>query len=154
MSKMKWQHELVRFHVEFGPDSLFERVKFKMLDVHSLYMDGTHFNQRASERNIPPEVMEKLTHFDANEWTLKTAEVRKDRGKFYNSTWERVVDGKRYWVTIGIGNYITTIVCKETSGVEKCVRGGTYYDFVSKVNRELMDSEELSLVSSSAPVTE
>lgn len=142
MGKIKWKDELVRFHVDYGPTSLFERVRFKMRDVHSLKMDGAHFNSRMSERNIPPEIIDCLTSFDINEWSLKTAEVRKDRGKFYNSTWERVIDGKRYWVTIGIGDFITTIVCKDSSGVDKCIRNGELYDFVEKINRELMAAEK------------
>ena len=28
------RQETVRFHVDFGPPSLFERVRFKMLDVN------------------------------------------------------------------------------------------------------------------------
>ena len=36
----------VRFHIEFGPPSLFERVLFKMKDVQKLYMDGAHFKKR------------------------------------------------------------------------------------------------------------
>ena len=145
MKHRDWQDTLVRFHAEFGPPSLFERVRFKMKSVDKLIMDGSHFNARSSERNIPPEIIEKLQHFDIDDWTLVTAEVRQDRGKFYNFTWERICDGKRYWVTIGIGNFITNIVVKDSSGVEKCVRDGEYYDFVEKVNRELMDSEEISL---------
>lgn len=136
-----WKDDLVRFHVEFGPASLFERVQFKMKDIHKLHMNGPHFIARLNERNIPHEIIEQLSLFDTNEWTLKTAEVRIDRGKFYNSTWERILDGKRYWVTIGLGEVVTTIVCKDSSGTEKCVRSGEYYDFVEKVNRELMEVE-------------
>ena len=133
--------ENVRFHVDFGPSSLFERVVFKMKDVHKLYMDGAHFNKRLSERNIPEYVIEKLKSFDCNEWTLKTAEVRKDRGKFVNSTWEVICCGNPYWVTIGVGNYITTIVLRDSSGMNKCLRNGDYYDFVEAVNRKLMDDD-------------
>lgn len=134
-------YEKVRFHIEFGPESLFERVRFKMKDVHKLYLDGSHFRKRMDERNIPSSVMELLQQFDASIWTLKTAEVRKDRGKFVNSTWEIVLQGERYWVTIGMGNYIKTIVRREASGMDKCVRKGEYYDFVERVNRELIDAE-------------
>ena len=70
-----------------------------------------------------------------------TASVREDRGKFVDSTWEIVIDGVRYWVTIGMGTFIKTIVIKETSGVENCIRSGGYYDFVEKVNRKLIDED-------------
>lgn len=131
-----------RFHIHFGPPSLFERVRFKMRDVHKLYLDGTHFKKRVSERNIPPEILEALLQFDAATWTLQTAEVRTDRGKFVNSTWERIIEGRHYRVTIGMGNYVKTIVNRTTSGMDKCQRSGSLYDFVESVNAELMASEK------------
>ena len=137
----KQSYKRIRFHVEFGPPSLFERVRFKMKDVTTLYMDGVHFQTRASERNIPDDIMARLLQFDINEWRVVTASVREDRGKFVDSTWEIVIDGVRYWVTIGMGTFITTIVIKETSGVENCIRSGEYYDFVEQVNRKLMDGD-------------
>lgn len=132
-----------RFHIQFGPPALFERVRFMMKDVHTLYLEGTHYRKRVSERNIPPEILETLLEFDACTWALQTAEVRTDRGKFVNSTWEKVIDGHRYQVTIGIGNYVKTIVDRTTSGMDKCIRSGELYDFVERVNSELMTSEEL-----------
>lgn len=137
----KQSYKRIRFHVEFGPPSLFERVRFKMKDVTTLYMDGVHFQTRASERNIPDDIMARLLQFDINEWRVVTASVREDRGKFVDSTWEIVIDGVRYWVTIGMGTFIKTIVIKETSGVENCIRSGEYYDFVEQVNRKLMNGD-------------
>lgn len=137
----KEKYKRVRFHVEFGPSSLFERVRFKMKDVTTLYMNGTHFQARASERNIPDSIMARLLQFDINEWQVVTASVREDRGKFVDSTWEIVIDGVRYWVTIGMGTFIKTIVTKETSGAENCIRSGEYFDFVEEVNRKLMDED-------------
>lgn len=141
----KSKYTLIRFNIEFGPPSLFERVKFKMKDVTTLYLDGQHFKQRLSERNIPQEVYDKLKSFSADEWQLRTAEVRSDKGKFINSTWEIELNECRYWVTIGLGNFIQTIVVKDTSGVDKCVRSGEFYDFVEQVNRALMDEDLAAL---------
>ena len=141
MGNYKEDYKRVRFHIEFGPTSLFERVKYKMRDVRKLYLNGTHFEERMTNRNIPENVVRNLEHFDINEWDLVTASVRSDRGKFVDSTWEVCVDDLRYWVTIGMGNYVRTIVVKDSSGVEKCVRGGDFYEFVERVNRELMDAE-------------
>lgn len=131
----------VRFHVEFGPPSLFERVRYKMQNVTKLYLEGAHFTKRVQEREIPRNVMDELLQFDIDTWSLKTAEVREDRGKFVNSTWEKVIDGVPYWVTIGMGNYIKTIVIRTSSGMDKCVRNGEFYDFVEQVNRGLMDED-------------
>lgn len=135
------KYKKIRFNVEFWPPSLFERVRYKMRDVTELYMDGTHFQARLNEREIPNTIIERLRHFDITEWTLRTAEVREDRGKFVNSTWEIEEEGIRYWVSIGLGNYITTIVEKDSSGVGKCSCCGAYYDFVERINRELMDAD-------------
>ena len=137
-----WKNDLVRFHVKFGPESLFERVMFKMKDVHTLHMDGPHFKERMKQRNIPDAIYEKLNNFDIAEWTLKTVEVRKDRGKFYNSTCEYVYDNKKYWVSIGLGDVVETIVVKDSSGVDKCIRSGELFDFVERVNKELMEAED------------
>ena len=141
MPQRAWKTELVRFHVEFGPSSLFERVQYKMKDVHELYLGGPHFNAKKSERNVPQEVLDHINHFDTSEWKLVTAEVRPDRGKFYNSTWEYQYDGIAYWLTIGIGQCVVTIVKKDSSGIEKCITAGELYDYVEKVNRELMDND-------------
>ncbi len=113
-----------------------------MKDVHSLRLTGSHFNARMNQRIIPNEIYEKLNNFDISEWTLKTVEVRKDRGKFYNSTWEYIFDNRKYWVTIGLGDVVETIVIKESSGVDKCIQNGELYDFVERVNRELMEAEQ------------
>lgn len=137
----KVDYKTARFHIEFGPKSLFDRVRFKMKDEHKLYLEGTHFKQRLGERDIPEEIVQALCDFDANTWTLCTAEVRTDRGKFVNSTWERILNGHRYQVTIGMGNYIKTIVDRTTSGVEKCIRAGELYDMVAEVNAGLMRAE-------------
>lgn len=141
----KAKYKKIRFNAEFGPPSLFERVRYKMGDVTELYMDGEHFKARLSERDIPDAVIERLRHFNIAEWILRTAEVREDRGKFVDSTWEVEEKGIRYWVSIGLGNYITTIVKKDSSGIEKSIRSGVYYDFVEQVNRELMNADIASI---------
>ena len=110
-------------------------------ELIDLYLDGTHYKKRLSERDIPPDILEALLDFDASTWTLQTAEVRTDRGKFVNSTWEKVINGHHYWVTIGIGNYVKTIVDRTTSGMDKCIRSGELFDYVESVNAQLMADE-------------
>ena len=133
----------VRFHIRFGLSSLFERVRFKMKDSHKLYLNRSHYQKRMLESNNPPEILEALLDFDASTRELQTAEVRTDRGKLVNSTWEKIIDGHHYCqVTIGIGNYVKTIVDRTTSGMDKCVRSGELYDFVERVNSKLMSEEK------------
>lgn len=131
-----------RFYVEYGPNSLFERVKFKMQDVHELNLEGPHFKMRLRERSIPQEILESLRNFDEDTWALKTVEVRTDKGKFVSSTWEKSVAGHRYQITIGIGNIVETIVEKDSSGAGKCVQNGELYDMVEMVNKNLMAAEK------------
>ena len=57
MGNYKEDYKRVRFHIEFGPTSLFERVKYKMRDVRKLYLNGTHFEERMTNRNIPENVV-------------------------------------------------------------------------------------------------
>ena len=137
------KYKRVRFHIEFGPQSLFERVKLKMKNVSRLYMDGAHLQTRIKERNISEDILKQLKEFNINEWKLVTASVDRDSGKFVDSTWEILIDNTRYWITIGMGTYVKTIVIKETSGIDKCVQSGEYYDFVDEVNKKLMEKESL-----------
>lgn len=132
-----------RFHIDYGPSSLFARVLFKMKGVEKLKMHSTHFNMRLEDRNINENVMEQLKKFDINKWRLVTVEVRDDKGKFINSTWERIIDGTRYWITIGFNNTIQTIVIKSSYGKDKCVTSGELYNYVARVNKELMESERI-----------
>ena len=113
-----------------------------MKDSHKLYLNRSHYQKRLLERSIPPEILEALLDFDASTRELQTAEVRTDRGKLVNSTWEKIIDGHHYQVTIGIGNYVKTIVDRTTSGMDKCVRSGELYDFVERVNSKLMSEEK------------
>lgn len=58
--------------------------------------------------------------------------------------WEYQFDGKRYWLTIGLGNVIEIIVEKNSSGIEKCIQSVEIYNFVDDVNRKLMLEEAKS----------
>ena len=137
-----YKRKTARFHVDLGPDSLFQRVRFKMKDVTELNLKGAHFNERLSNRSIPEGVVLALRLFDISEWRLITAEVRVDRGKFVSSTWEKIIDGQQYQVTIGLGSFAETILNKTSSGMAKCVQSGELYDFVSRVNEQLMQLEQ------------
>lgn len=77
-----------------------------------------------------------------NEWSLVTAEVRNDKGKFVNSTWGKINESKKYWITIGFGDVIQTIVIKENKELGfEFIKEGELYEFVSKVNQRLMSQE-------------
>lgn len=135
---MSTRFEKARFHIDFGPKSLFDRVSYKMKNVVMLNIDSIHYNERVSERKIPQEVMDRIAIFSVSDWRLVACEVRIDKGKFVNSTWEIVVDGKRYWITIGFNNTVETIVQKNSSGTDGITKTGELYDYVDKVNSELM----------------
>ncbi|MDB8804803.1 hypothetical protein [Romboutsia sp. 1001216sp1] len=132
--------EKSRFHIDFGPVSLFERVNFKMKDTHTLSFT-THCMNRCIERNIPKNIIEEIKKFNTQNWKLVTSEVRNDKGKFINSTWEKVIHEKKYWITIGFNDVVQTVVIKDGKGTDKAIRNGELYNFVDKVNKELMLQE-------------
>lgn len=129
--------EVARFRFESGPKELFDRVLYKMKDQHML-LYSEHFQKRAVDRKIPMEVIRKVEKFDCEDWSLIMAEVRVDKYKFVNSTWEMLYENNRYWITIGFGNNVQTIVRKTSSGLEEIFQSGEIYDNVKQVNRELM----------------
>lgn len=130
--------ETARFHVSFGPDSLFRRVEYIMARAEGLSLAGNHFQRRWRERNIPTEVVRRIESFRQEDWQLVSCEVRVDKGKFVNSTWETVWNNQAYWITIGFGNLVQTVVAKDGSGLTDIVKDGRLYDYVEQVNRELM----------------
>ncbi|QOR65104.1 hypothetical protein IM538_14830 [Cytobacillus suaedae] len=131
-----------RFHVLYGPEALFERVKFKFQGEHSLKLHGKHYKDRVEQRSISKLVIEQLHTFNLDEWNLVTVEVRNDTGKFVNSTWERVIQKEKYWITIGFGDVVQTIVKKDSEGLGfDYIKSGPIFNFVSEVNQALMLDE-------------
>jgi len=146
---MKFQK--TRFHIDFGPQSLFSRIRIKMADVTEVKTHGRHFAARCIERSIPNQVLEKIKNFSCKEWSLKTCEVRNDTGKFVNSTWELELNGEVFWLTIGFGNVAETIIRKDSSGTGGVVVDGEIYDFVDSVNTDLMiQDHQGSMITSKA----
>ena len=144
-----FKFERARFHVNTGPTSLFERVKFIMRGNRPVKIDGPHFTMRVKERHIPSEVVEMVASFNASDWSVVSAEVRVDKGKFVASSWGREYNGHYYVVIIGLGDiaetiYDTDLPCpKFRPGRLKnfLENRSPFYDFVEKVNQELMDAE-------------
>lgn len=133
--------EKSRFYIEFGPDSLFERVNFKMKDIQTLNLT-THCINRCVERKIPRQIIEDMKVFNIKDWKLVTCEIRNDKGKFINSTWEKIINENRYWITIGFNSVVQTVVIKDGKGIDKVIRSGEIYNFVDEVNKELMLQEK------------
>ena len=144
-----FKFERARFHIDTGPASLFERVRFIMRGVHSVKVDGPHFTMRVKERRIPSEVVEMVASFNASDWSVVSAEVRADKGKFVASSWGREYNGRYYVVIIGLGDlaetiYDTDLPCPKflPGRLQNFLENHSlFYDFVEKVNRELMDAE-------------
>jgi len=79
---MATRFQKARFHVASGPQSLFDRVRFKMQSKRTLRVHASHLARRAAERSAP---LAAIAIFGPAEWELVTAEVRVDSGKFVNS---------------------------------------------------------------------
>ncbi|WP_406259841.1 hypothetical protein [Streptomyces nigra] len=96
--------------------------------------------ERLDQRGAP---LDTLTRFDPESWELVSAEVRTDTGKWVKSTW-RVRTGEHFWwVVIGLGNALVTVidVDAQRKGMgEGIVTGGPLYAYVAAVNATLMRS--------------
>jgi hypothetical protein len=138
---MSYEKETARFHVETGPASLFERVRF-IMDGKDLKLHGDHFNERADERSVPIGEVDEL---DAEKWEAMLAEVNVDSGKFVSSSWRRTIDGTTWWIVIGLHNTVMTVFESDSKKLgSQVVRGGDLYEHTRKVNRRLMQQETQS----------
>lgn len=143
-------HE-ARFHVDFGPASLFDRVRFVMGTPRALRLHAAHLRERAAERNAP---LELLSRFDPVRWRLLQATARIDTGKFVSSTWSVATPGGTWWVVVGLGDTIlsTYDVLPGRSGRSgETVESGPLYEFVESVNRRLMEEERPAAVRGCGP---
>ena len=130
------------FHVEYGPDVLFERVRYVMGKKAGGARPTKHFMRRAEERGVPRAVLDAVADFRAAEWDLVSCGARTDKGKFVKSVWKRHFDDGEYWLAIGLAEGAMTVIRKDGgSGKEGAVRGGELYEFVRQVNQALMDED-------------
>ncbi|WP_407111534.1 hypothetical protein ACE1N8_30720 [Streptomyces sp. DSM 116494] len=130
--------QTARFHTESGPDSLFTRVRYILSEPVQLKAHGTHVSERLEQRGA---TFETLTRFDPGSWELVSAEVRTDTGKWVKSTWRVRADERFWWVVVGLGNALVTVidVDPQRRGTGKAiVTGGLLYARVDAVNQELM----------------
>ncbi len=131
------------FHIAYGPETLFERVRFKMNEPHDIKF-SEHAVSRAIEREISEMTLNKIRDFKVDEWNLKMASVSAVSFKFVDSTWERKISGSNIWVVIGLYATVESVYNQDDRswGMNKAVRrGDPLYNQVDKVNRELMDKE-------------
>lgn len=134
--------KMASFHVEYGPDILFERVRYVMGKKAGGARPTKHFMKRAEERGIPRAVLDAVADFRAADWELVSCGVRIDKGKFVKSVWKRHFDDGEYWLAIGLAEGAMTVIRKDGgSGMEGAVRNGELYEFVRRVNQALMDEE-------------
>lgn len=142
VGEMPPKFETRRFHVLSGPPSLFERVRFKVLSDRQILKPGGHAKSRQVEHSIPAWILESFS----GGWMVILAEVRVDSGKFVKSTWRKVVGREAFWLVIGYNPHVVTIYKSGLGKVamsEIIVTEGEFYDFVSKVNRDLMNEERV-----------
>lgn len=131
-----------RFHIKYGPKSLFYRVQYVMKDVKQLKLHSTHFKNRKKQREIDDNILEEINNFNSDDWNLITAEIRNDKGKFINSTWEKEFIDEKIWIVIGFNNVVETVIIKESDGLGyNYIKKGKLYKKVQKVNQKLMNNE-------------
>jgi hypothetical protein len=128
------QFETERFHIETGPDALFNRVRTIMDESTELRIDPDHVQQRAAEREAP---LEELKQFDPDRWELKTAEVRTDKCLFVNTAWACKADDRDWWVIIGYDDTAMTVIETDKDGLgHNIVTEGELYNRVKQVNEK------------------
>lgn len=136
---MAYRGKTFRFHIDTGPASLFERVKFIMSKKGKLRFHGNHALKRAIERDAP---IDSMLEFNASDWSLMTAEVDYNKGKFVSSAWQRKIDGRSWWIVIGLNEVVMTVIETDKRGVgDEIIREGAFYTKVEFVNRNLMNKE-------------
>lgn len=131
------------FHVAFGPQALFERVKFKMDEPHDVKFSN-HAVERAIERGISESVISEIRKFDPHKWRLIMASVSPYSYKFVDSTWERIFEGSNVWMVMGLYATIESIYIQTKAdwGMDIAVReNNELYEKVERVNSELMYKE-------------
>ena len=92
------------------------------------------------------------TNFNSADWTLLSAEVRVDKGKFIASAWGRKWKGRNYVIVVGLGDVLETIYDSALpfEDIHACRLGGVSPDypfgrFVEQVNRDLMMTEKAAI---------
>lgn len=140
---MKPNFKDARFHVDYGPTALFERIRFKFQDARELQLHGSHFEMRAQDRAAP---IKNFRHFNPKIWKLVMAEVRTDTGKFVNTTWEVEIAEQLWWVVIGFNDTIMTVIGvnkgRKGSSSPDIIRNGDLHRFVEDVYATLIQNSE------------
>ncbi|MEU7395352.1 MULTISPECIES: hypothetical protein [Streptomyces] len=93
---------------------------------------------RLGQRGAP---LDTVTRFDPGTWQLVSAEVRTDTGKWVKSTWRVRADGRSWWVVVGLGNALVTVIDvdpRRRGRGDGIVTGGHVYAHVDVVNAALM----------------
>ena len=107
-TKRKAPVRTAQFHVIDGPAVLFERVQFKLRQPRVLRFKDPDLQRKAAANGL----IDQLVNFDPREWTLVSAVVREDNGKFIKSGWVRAV-GKRTWFVL-VGFEVIEELCDAT----------------------------------------
>lgn len=129
-------YDTLDFHVDIGPESLFQRVRFK-------FHTPTRLKGRTPYRDpkYGSDLQAALLNFNASDWDLRIVQVRNDSGKFVTTIWRRAFGEECWWIVLGYEGVIQSLFQvegSETGITDKTVRPGQVFDFVAKVNDDLM----------------
>jgi hypothetical protein len=118
------------------------RVRHILREPVRLTARGDHVTERIGQRGAP---VEELLCLDPQSWELVSAEVRTDTGKWVKSTWRVRADGRDWWVVMGLGNVLVTVIDVDPwrrGRGQDVVLEGPLYAKADAVNAELMRGPE------------
>lgn len=98
-----------KFHISFGPQSLFERVKREMVGCTELDINGQYFSQRVRELCISQRVLVAIRNFDIKDWELLSVVIDKDTYKTLSASWARRIRKQYYEIKIGRNDFVENI---------------------------------------------
>lgn len=128
------------FHVDYGPESLFERIGVIFQEEKKLRIQGKHTKNRITNTYISTKILRDIEIFDPCQWRIVETEVRNDTGKLVNTTWEKEIEDEKIRIIIGFRDTVKSIeIDKEFKLFQKpIVKDGYVYNHVDRMNLKML----------------
>lgn len=136
-SKLAW------FNALEGPEELFRRVRFIMEPKGPFTIDRTLLGRFVDPESLASDELGALKSVKLKKWYVVGAEVRRDRGKFVTSTWERPIGRRRWRIVIGMNDRVLAL--RLVTGANSLPKSEphelAFVRYVADVNHNLMATD-------------